>query len=902
MTVRYTGLEEDPEKWPGIFADIYCYLLAEEVVLSTTGNAETVQLLEGKAQQLIREAERIGEIRAEERIPANEELYNRVIGLVRGTRTVKETSTAGTEQGLDTSGANNERYQAEYQACKRAYESVRDRLLGLYAWTFARRSAYLSSKTILNNGWSAGYKLPFDCVRVLNVLEQNGTPVDYEEIDGYACCAIENPTVRYTARVTDFEDWPGIFTDVFCYTLAQEVVMNTTGDTGQLQLLEAKAQALIKDAHRLGEIRAEVKIPASVELYNRAIALVRGQRIVSPSGSTSVEQGLDFTGDVNYREREALSVCRRSMPMLMDKILTQYAWKFARQTARLTYSEHVSGWVNAYAMPEDCMRVLSVLSDEEPVEYEESDGQILSNAGGNMYVRYTRKVEDLEELSSEFSEILCLELAIEVSNALTWNAEQVVLLEQRKQQVIQNAYRTGAIQEETRIPLKEEMYNRAIRLSRGTRTLKTSGEPATAQGVDNFSYQNDRTDAEIGACKRASESVRDKLLQLYPWVFARKSVNLEQQAGISGWNYAYDLPSDCLTVLAVLSENEPVDFEVIGGKVYSNGAGICVRYTSSVKDIKDWPSGFRDAYCYELAEEIVQATTGNNEQIVFLEQKKQLLIQDAYKTGVIKTETRIAAKYELYNRAIGLVKGLKTEKADTLDTRYEDELSACRRGHDSIRDMLLQSYAWIFARKTEVPAPLSANTPGWRYTYLLPEDCLKVNAVIGNDRRSEWGVDYECNCREVSGYSDTVELTNWETAGRELYANRDVVYVRYTSRITDSKDWAAAFTEAFVILLAIEVALNVVGDKNIIAILEQRLARLIEEAKQNGLIMEDTHLPRQRESQRLGNVGRQYLDYSGIPTWPCWPENKYCERGIYGEGNAGKFCEWRDSTDTSCQD
>ena len=171
---------------------------------------------------------------------------------------------------------------------------------------------------------------------------------------------------------------------------------------------------------------------------------------------------------------------------------------------------------------------------------------------------------------------------------------------------------------------------------------------------------------------------------------------------------------------------------------------------------------------------------------------------------------------------------------------------------------------------------------------MLPADCLRVVAVIASDRRADWGD--ELTCRNISDFSDKVELTDYETAGAELYANRDVVYVRYTAKVEDSSQWAAVFTEAFVIMLAIEIALNVVGDKNIIAILEQRLTKLIEDAKLSGAIREETRLPKQRESIRAGAVNRQYLDYSGIVTMPC--NNYPYGRSPCYEGGTGELCSW----------
>lgn len=256
--------------------------------------------------------------------------------------------------------------------------------------------------------------------------------------------------------------------------------------------------------------------------------------------------------------------------------------------------------------------------------------------------------------------------------------------------------------------------------------------------------------------------------------------------------------------------------------------------------------------------------------------------------GVIKTETRIPVKLEIFNRAIGLVKGMKTEQPDVLDNRYEDEISACRRCYDSVRDRLLQSYSWVFARKTETPALLSESVPGWQYTYVLPDDCLKVIAVIGKDRRADWNM--ERDCRNISDFSDMVELTEYETAGNKLYANRDVVYIRYTARIEDSTKWAAIFTEALVVLMAIEIACNVVGNHNsIVNLCQQKFTQLIEDAKMNEIIRDETRLPKQRESYRTGAVNRMFMDYSGIPTLPCG--DFYGRRACY-EGGTGQLCGW----------
>ncbi len=222
------------------------------------------------------------------------------------------------------------------------------------------------------------------------------------------------------------------------------------------------------------------------------------------------------------------------------------------------------------------------------------------------------------------------------------------------------------------------------------RTLSGAGESANTQGTDILGRQNSRTVEEINACKRAANSVRERLLQLYPWTFAKRTKdNPDQIEAITGWKYGYSLSVLPMAILAVYSNGEPIDFEVqstSSNHFYCNSENVSVVYISESLNMSVWPGIFQDAFCYELAQEIILATTGNSEQIALLEQKKQALIVDAYKSGAIKFETRIPVKQELFNRAIGLVKGQKRDQQlDMRNNRYEDEISACKRAFDSAR-------------------------------------------------------------------------------------------------------------------------------------------------------------------------------------------------------------------------
>ena len=608
LEIRYTRKVEDVSKWPPIFCDVFVYSLAIEICTAVTGKPEYVQLLEQKAQELIHRAHQIGAIKAETRLTLKEELYNRAIGLSRGTRSVKETSAGAVEQGLDTAGFVNDRMTAEYKACVRASDSVRDRLLGLYAWRFARKKVVLSTSSAGAFGWKYSHELPEDCVRVLSVhshsLPFDGELDDFEEAGNVVYSNLGMPEIRYTARVEDMSKWPGVFADVFCYSLAEEIVLATTGNPETIQLLEAKAQNLIQNAQRLGEIRADVKIPAGDELYNRAIALVRGHRDVSPSGQAASEQGIDITGDVSYREREAIAVCRRSMPELRDKLLKTYAWKFARCSAQIFPMDNKkqAGWDHAYTKNGGCMRVLAVFCGDEPVEFEEADDVILCNASGDMSMRYTKAVTEISQMDALFKEALCYELAQEISAVLAWNADAISLFAQKEQALIQNAYRAGAIQEETIVLIKDELIARAVNLSYGTRTVSPSSETATAQGMDNAGMRDSRYLSALRAAKQSYEMVRRNLQEVYPWTFLRKSAKLTPTGTISGWSFGYTRPADCLAVLNVLVNGEPVYYEETSDRILCDGDGAEARYTAEVESLSNCPPMFREVFCMKLAQ------------------------------------------------------------------------------------------------------------------------------------------------------------------------------------------------------------------------------------------------------------------------------------------------------------
>jgi len=232
--------------------------------------------------------------------------------------------------------------------------------------------------------------------------------------------------------------------------------------------------------------------------------------------------------------------------------------------------------------------------------------------------------------------------------------------------------------------------------------------------------------------------------------------------------------------------------------------------------------------------------------------------------------------FMLCERAVGLVRGKRlilssSEKANLEALNYEaltaahvqDEAVVCALHFESVRDSLLQLYPWTFARKNEIPAQLSPlnNESGWRYAYLLPEDLLKILAVIAKDKRVSY---YNADFRDLSEVPDIIEAMEYNVTGEYLYANRSPVRLLYQAKITDINKWDAAFQDVFVIKLAEAIAPAIRADANVIQGLENSATQIIQAAIQNGLISADTGLQKQRETRPINDYNDLWLDYSGI--------------------------------------
>ena len=134
--------------------------------------------------------------------------------------------------------------------------------------------------------------------------------------------------------------------------------------------------------------------------------------------------------------------------------------------------------------------------------------------------------------------------------------------------------------------------------------------------------------------------VRDAELRTRKWKFSISRTSLAALASAPSWgfDYQYQLPTDCLRVLQVgeyypgvsLSDyrnSDTAEWRVEGRVIMSNdSAPLKIRYISRVEDTEQWDSAFVEAFACRLAVELAERLTQSN--------TKRQLAWDEYKQAV----------------------------------------------------------------------------------------------------------------------------------------------------------------------------------------------------------------------------------------------------------------------------
>jgi hypothetical protein len=160
--------------------------------------------------------------------------------------------------------------------------------------------------------------------------------------------------------------------------------------------------------------------------------------------------------------------------------------------------------------------------------------------------------------------------------------------------------------------------------------------------------------------------------------------------------------------------------------------------------------------------------------------------------------------FMLCERALGLVRGKRLELSAADRNRLEaldyegladagaqEEALSCARHFAGVRDGILETYPWTFARRSEALQAAGGSVPGWRFSYYVPDDCARLLALV---RPHGTSVPYDF-------------------ADQRIACNAHGVIAKFTKKINDTEKWPGLFADAFCARLAHELSMSVYGEQ-----------------------------------------------------------------------------------------
>lgn len=142
----------------------------------------------------------------------------------------------------------------------------------------------------------------------------------------------------------------------------------------------------------------------------------------------------------------------------------------------------------------------------------------------------------------------------------------------------------------------------------------------------------------------------------------------------------------------------------------------------------------------------------------------------------------VKTKVQICNSA--LLK-LGSREIVNLDTDGSVEAVYCRNAYDRLRENLLRSHPWSFARRNATLSQLTGDSGDTALPnrFALPNDCLRIIRV-------------------------TPETARFELNGKIIIADSATLQIKYIASVDDPAQFDALFSEVLILKLAAEIALS----------------------------------------------------------------------------------------------
>jgi hypothetical protein len=155
----------------------------------------------------------------------------------------------------------------------RNFGPIRDAMLRSHPWNFALKRAGLARlAAIPSSGWSYGYELPADCLRILPLTSSgylNGSAVSYA-VEGRTILSnsVTPAIISYVSRVESEADMDPLFVQALAVTVAARAASFITGKNSLAQTLSAQARELTMQAQMVDALEGSAPTPDGDDFFN----------------------------------------------------------------------------------------------------------------------------------------------------------------------------------------------------------------------------------------------------------------------------------------------------------------------------------------------------------------------------------------------------------------------------------------------------------------------------------------------------------------------------------------------------------------------------------------------------------------------------------------------------------
>lgn len=130
--------------------------------------------------------------------------------------------------------------------------------------------------------------------------------------------------------------------------------------------------------------------------------------------------GADPIGSINDTTKAA-GLCNRLMSPLLDDMLRQHPWNFAKARASLPALSDVPAWGFAYQyqLPGDFLRMIALNVSDPTTPYKIEAGRVLTDVGAPLGILYTQRItNDVSRLDPVFTTALVYALARDLAQPI----------------------------------------------------------------------------------------------------------------------------------------------------------------------------------------------------------------------------------------------------------------------------------------------------------------------------------------------------------------------------------------------------------------------------------------------------------------------------------------------------